>query len=63
MIKITCTEEEKQVLISVLATNRDECPFEHSDVEECRADTNCWLCVSENIEWDIKENGNEHENT
>lgn len=51
MIEITCTEEDKEILIKTLSIS-EECPVPHSD---CAAYKGCKKCIEENIKWIIKE--------
>lgn len=53
MIKIICTEEEKEALITVIAGNNYECLFDELDNNvECKS---CRSCLDAYIEWEVTE--------
>lgn len=53
-MKITCTDDEKEMMIIALAKSGD-CPFEFTEGVVCRFPPNlngCMECVRNNIEWE-----------
>ena len=54
-MKITCTKDEKEMLIISLA-NSIHCPFEFTESVSCKVAPNlntCMECVRKNIEWEV----------
>lgn len=53
-MKIICTQEEKEQLISSMCFG--PCPFAVTENYICESG-NCSVCIEKGIEWEIKEEG------
>ena len=51
-MKITCTQEEKEQLILVMAV-AIQCPFAETRGHYCDGTMNCRPCLEQGIEWEI----------
>ena len=57
-MKITCTDDEKEMMIIALAEST-ECPFDFTESVVCRVPPSlnrCMECVRKNIEWETTNN-------
>lgn len=57
MIKIICdTEEQMMAFQAFMAETKFDCPFASIDIPKCEPDEdgNCYLCVRNNIEWEVQ---------
>lgn len=52
MIRIECTEYEKEAIILAF---ENQCPFEPVTIEDCNEDSDCECCFEENIEFIVGE--------
>lgn len=59
MIRIECTEFEKDTILLAL---EDWCPFEPETIKECNEDSDCEYCFEKNIEFIVGEEIKEREN-
>lgn len=53
MIKITCTNTQKEDMIRSMADRDTTCPFQRSEPTVCIGDKTCKECINKNIKWEI----------
>lgn len=52
-MKISCTQEEKELLKEAIPSAY--CVFDFFETEKCKGYKNCQECLEENIEWNVTE--------
>ena len=56
-MKITCTQDEKEMAILSMATSESFCPFDKTESVVCTGGyhENCRRCIEKNVEWEIED--------